>query len=269
MFNREHPGLDELINLAGKTAIVTGGGRGIGYAICKRMAEAGAVVVIADIDETASQASVEEINDCGYSAIFYPCDVTREQQIAEMSKTVADIYDGIDILVNNAGVYPRKPFLDTTGDDFRRVLDINLTGAFLCSRYVAQQMVANKICGSIVNIASIEATHPSATGMVAYGASKAGLVMLARGMARELGLYGIRVNTVAPGGILTQEMTLRINETGEQEQKKQLKEFFKRMALGRMGEADDVARVVLFLASDLAAYITGDTITVDGGYLVS
>ena len=159
-----------------------------------------------------------------------------------------------------------------TGDDFRQVLDVNLTGAFLCARYAAESMAGRKRGGCIINIASIEALHPSSTGMSAYDASKAGVVMLTRSLARELGPHGIRVNVVAPGGILTRAMTSQLGDTGEAGQKAQLRElkdFMKRMALGRMGEADDIARVVLFLASGLADYVTGDLVTVDGGYLVS
>ena len=150
--------------------------------------------------------------------------------------------------------------------------NIGIKTAFAAGFRFAEQMVKRQCCGSLINIASIEAVHPSSTGLVAYGASKAGVVMLGRGMARELGMYGIRVNTVAPGGIITPGLYSKFTETSEEiqnHQRKELKSFMKRMALGRMGESDDIAKVVLFLASDLASYITGEMITVDGGYLVS
>lgn len=261
-----------LTGLTGKSAVVTGGGRGIGYAICERLSEAGAAVIIADSDESSGRLAAESIDAKGGHAVFINCDVTDESRVQEMVAFAVASTGGIDILVNNAGIYPRKPFLETSGDEFRHVVDVNLHGTFLCSRYVAEQMVKRQRGGCLINIASIEAVHPSSTGMSAYDSSKAGVVMLTRSAARELGPHGIRVNAIAPGGILTRGLTSQLGEKPEETQKAQLRElkdFMKRMALGRMGEADDIARVALFLASDLAAYITGEMITVDGGYLVS
>jgi len=159
-----------------------------------------------------------------------------------------------------------------SGRDFERVLSVNLLGTFLCSRYAGEEMVRQRLGGCIINIASIEALHPSSTGMSAYDASKGGVLMLTKSLARELGPHGIRVNAVAPGAILTRGVLSHVGKQTEEEEKaglKELKAFMARMALGRMGDADDVARVVLFLASELASYITGDLIVVDGGYLVS
>jgi NAD(P)-dependent dehydrogenase (short-subunit alcohol dehydrogenase family) len=140
---------------------------------------------------------------------------------------------------------------------------------FLCSRYAAQEMINKQLGGCIINIASIEAVHPSSTGMVAYDASKGGVLMLTKSMAHELGPHGIRVNAIAPGGIKTQGVLSQVGSHQDGANLKEFRSFISRIALDRMGDADDIARVALFLASDLSAYITGDLIVVDGGYLVS
>jgi len=264
--------LNNLINLTGKGAIVTGGATGIGFSITHRLAEAGAAVLLADINTKEAEKAAENLKGCGYNIYFATCDVSQENEVRNMISFAAGQMGAIDVLVNNAGIYPRKPLIEMSSRDFEQVISVNLTGTFLCSRYASQEMIERKRSGCIINIASIEAVHPSSTGMSAYDASKGGTLMLTKSMARELGPYGIRVNAIAPGGIMTQGMLSHVGASSKEEEKAQLKElktFMGRMALGRMGEADDIARVVLFLASDLASYITGDMIVVDGGYLVS
>jgi NAD(P)-dependent dehydrogenase (short-subunit alcohol dehydrogenase family) len=178
----------------------------------------------------------------------------------------------VHILVNNAGIYPRKKLAEMTGDDFNNVIDVNLLGTFLCSRYASAEMIRQKQGGCIINLASIEAVHPSSTGMTAYDASKGGVLMLTKSLARELGRHGIRVNAIAPGAIMTRAIMSHVGKQSAEEEKaglKELKSFMARMALGRMGDADDIARVALFLSSELSSYITGEMIVVDGGYLIS
>jgi NAD(P)-dependent dehydrogenase (short-subunit alcohol dehydrogenase family) len=260
--------LRELISLSGKGAVVTGGGMGIGLAICRRLAEAGAGVVIADINEAEARKACAELASAGGNIHFIRCDVTSEDDVKAMVAGAAGSLGGLDILVNNAGVYPRKPLEAMTGRDFEGVVSINLTGTFLCSRYAAAEMMKRE-GGSIINMASIEAVHPSSTGMSAYGASKGGVLMLTRSLARELGPHGIRVNAIAPGGIKTRGLLSQAGGHRDRSQLRELKSFLSRIALGRLGDADDVARVALFLASDLSGYITGDLIVADGGYLVS
>lgn len=261
--------LRDLINLTGKGAIVTGGARGIGLAICRRLAEAGARVLIADLDAGEARNASGELNSLGYSTQSLPCDVAREDDVKEVMAGAVALLGGIDILVNNAGVYPRKPLEAMTGEDFERVISVNLMGTFLCSRYAIPEMIKAQRGGSIINIASIEAVHPSATGMAAYDASKGGVLMLTKSLAREVGAHGIRVNAIAPGGIKTRGVLSQTGVSGDRSQLKELKSFLSRIALDRMGDADDIARVALFLASDLSGYITGDLIVADGGYLVS
>jgi len=156
-----------------------------------------------------------------------------------------------------------------TGKDFEQVISVNLTGMFLCSRYVIPEMIKKQHGGSIINIASIEAVHPSSTGMSAYSASKGGVLMLTKSLAREVGSQGIRVNAIAPGAIKTRGVQSQTGIPGDKAELKELKSFISRIALGRMGDADDIARVAVFLASELSGYITGDLIVADGGYLVS
>jgi len=264
--------LKDLINLTGKSAVVTGGATGIGFSISQRLAEAGAAVLIVDINTEEAEKTTENLKGYGYNIYFVKCDVSQENEVRNMVSFAVRQMGAIDFLVNNAGIYPRKPLVEMNSGDFEQVISVNLTGTFLCSRYASQEMIEQKRAGCIINIASIEAVHPSSTGMSAYDASKGGTLMLTKSMARELGPQGIRVNAIAPGGIMTQGMLSHVGPSSKEEEKAQLKElktFMARMALGRMGEADDIARVVLFLASELASYITGEMIVVDGGYLVS
>lgn len=269
--SNDHKKLSELISLSGKRAIVTGGATGIGFAITSRLAEAGATVFIADIVEKSGQESTDSLKSKKYNAFFAQCDVRDETSVSNMVQTAISNMGGIDILVNNAGIYPRKSLSEISQQDFENVISVNLTGALLCSKYASRQMIEHQRGGCIINIASIEALHPSSSGMSAYDASKGGLLMLTKSMARELGEYSIRVNAIAPGAILTSGLTSQMKTISQEQQTRELKElkrFMSRMVLGRMGEADDIARIALFLASELSSYITGDLIIADGGFLL-
>lgn len=261
--------LDNLINLSEKSAIVTGGASGIGYAICYRLAEAGARVFIADTSIEEGQQTCRELKGYGYRVDFVRCDISKEEDVREMVEGVASSAGGIDILVNNAGIFPRRPLSEVTCEDFERVMSINLKGTFLCSREVSSRMIERDRGGCIINMASVDAVRPSSSGLTAYDASKGGVLMLTRSMALELGQHDIRVNAIAPGGILTAGVVSSLKKSSAPQGKAELKAFLARMPLGRMGAADDVARVALFLASDLASYITGSMVVVDGGFLVS
>lgn len=226
-------------------------------------------MLIADIDTKEARNAASELKSSGHSAQHINCDVTNEDSVRMMVNGALKKLNSIDILVNNAGIYPRKPLDEMTGEDFQSVISVNLTGTFLCSRYVTEVMISSQRGGSIINIASIEALHPSSTGMSAYDASKGGALMLTKSMARELGQYDIRVNAIAPGAVKTLGVLSQTSPSRDKSQLRELKSFLSRIALGRMSDADEIARVALFLASDLADYITGDIIVVDGGYLVS
>jgi 2-dehydro-3-deoxy-D-gluconate 5-dehydrogenase len=261
--------INSLISLNGKRAIVTGGAQGIGYAIAFRLAEAGATVVIADCNVIAGKKAVQQIVESGYAAQFISCDVSVESDIKSMTNLAVDKTGGIDILVNNAGIFPAIPFDQITKEDFEKTIAVNLTGMLQCSQFAARHMIEQKRGGTIINIASIDSMHPSFKGSVGYTTSKGGVLMLTKSMALELGQHSIRVNAIAPGAILTEGTLARGAGIASAQAKAQLKEWMAHAVLGRMGEADDIGRVALFLASDLSSYMTGSVIVVDGGYLLS
>jgi 2-dehydro-3-deoxy-D-gluconate 5-dehydrogenase len=258
--------LHELISLAGKKALVTGGAMGIGYAIAYRLAEAGAAVCIIDRNEEKGRQAAGNITDCGYQAFFLAADVSREEEVKSAVSSALAAMGAIDILVNNAGIFPFTPILQMTAEDIEKVLAVNLKGTVLFTREAARRMIEQKRSGCIINLASIDSLHPSHKGLSVYDASKGAVLTLTRSLARELGPDGIRVNAIAPGGILTEgALTQRSGENS----RAGLREFMSRLPLGKMGIADDIGRVALFLASDLSSYMTGSLVVVDGGYLVS
>lgn len=265
----ELPPIAELISLKGKRAVVTGGARGLGLAIAYRLAEAGATVVIADIDDDDAKKSAESLIKAGFKALPVKCDVCSEDDVKRMVEFAGSQMGGIDILVNNAGIFPQIPLLQMTAEDFDKVISVNLRGTFLCSREASRLMIEQRTGGSIINLASIDAVHPSQKGLTAYDASKGAVLTLTKSLALELGQDDIRVNAIAPGGILTDSLRSLVTDTPSTQGKAQLKKFMARMSLGRMGRADEIARVALFLASEMSSYITGTLIVVDGGYLIS
>ncbi len=263
---RQPPSSAKLISLAGKKALVTGGARGIGFGITYRLAEAGASVTIVDLNEEKGQEAVQDLNGYGYQVKFMSCDVSREEDAKKTVNSAFSAMGGLHILVNNAGIFPYTPILQMGTTDIDSVLSVNVKGMLYFTREAARLMVAQKCFGSIINIASIDSIHPSHRGMSLYDASKGAVLTLTKSLARELGPEGIRVNAIAPGGILTEGA---LSQKGEQFNRAGLKEFMSRITLGRMGSADDIGRVALFLASDLSSYMNGSLVTVDGGYLIS
>ena len=242
--------------LKGKVAIITGGARGMGAATSRLFAAQGAKVAITDVLEDAGNALAAEL---GENARFYRHDVSSEADWAAIVAKVEADLGPVDILVNNAGILLFQSLLDTTLEQYQRVLNVNLTGSFLGIKAVAPGMIARGK-GSIVNISSADGMK-GANGLAAYSSSKWGVRGLTRVAALELGHRGIRVNSVHPGGVDT-AMT---NEEGAAREK--VDERFTNIPLQRIGGPEEVARVTLFLASDDASYLSGAEVTVDGGML--
>ena len=256
------------MRLNGKVAVVTGGASGIGKATCERFAREGARVVIADMKLEAIARTVDEFASKGLAASGQVFDVTKQDQTrAAMAAIIAQV-GRIDILVNNAGISRYRPFAQTTSEDWNAVLDVDLKGVFFCAQAVAPHMVQHGY-GRIVNISSAlgtgaapHGTAGSPGGSAAYAAAKAGVVMLTKTLARELGPSGITVNCVAPGTFLTPISAS--SRTSEQVQE-HLEHRKKTVVLGRIGTLDELVATILFFASDDASYVTGQTLFVDGG----
>lgn len=261
-----------ILNLSGKTAIITGGSVGIGYGIVCRFAEAGANVVIANITKKDSPRGASELASKGRKVTTIVTDVSVEESVKQMVDETVKRYGAIDILVNNAGIYPEMTLRQMSLSDFEKVIAVNLKGVFLCTKYVSEQMIKQGRGGRIINITSIDALHPSSIGLAHYDASKHGVWGFTKNVALELAPYKIWVNAIAPGGILTpgvQKLQQSIPTYGTGDVQKILESFIEKIPMKRLGEPDDIAKVALFLASDMASYMTGTQIVVDGGILLT
>ncbi|MBN8220147.1 MAG: SDR family oxidoreductase [Spirochaetes bacterium] len=264
----------EMFDLTGQVALVTGGAMGIGLGIADRLSEAGATVMIADNNAEACEKAVGTLKAIGRKVAYVVCDVSDVAQVRQaVARTLAD-FSGLDILVNNAGIFPFSPVLETDEALWDKVIDINLKGAFFFAQQSAAVMKSRGVQGKIINIASIDALHPSGS-LVHYDASKGGMRMMTRSLAVELAPHGIRVNGVAPGGIETPGAAkitgamLGASQASPGALADIMKKFTARIPMDRQGQPDDIASVVLFLAADASRYIAGETIVVDGGYLLS
>jgi len=262
--------LQELLNLSGKSAIVTGGAKGIGYGIAYRLAEAGARVLIADIDEESAHKVAQEFNDKGWTASGVRTDVSNEEDAKGMIAVCRDRFGSVDILVNNAGIYPPTPIAQMTSEQFDRVVSVNLRSVFLTTKY-ATEVMKQQGGGSIINITSIDALHPSMVGLAHYDASKHGVWGFTLSSALEYAKDNIRINAIAPGGIATPGVVgMNQGSTASSEQAQAATAaFMAKIPMHRMGEADEIGMVALFLASDMSSYMTGSQIVVDGGALLS
>ena len=260
--------LQELLKLTGKSAIVTGGAKGIGYGIAYRLAEAGAAVLIADTDNETAQKTADELTGQGWRAQAIQVDVSSEDDVKRMVATCKEAFGSLDILVNNAGIYPPKPVVAMTEDEFEKVMHVNLRSVFLTTKYAAEIM-KQQGGGKIINITSIDALHPSMIGLAHYDASKHGVWGFTKNSALELADHNIWVNAIAPGGITTPGVAA-MSQGASAEQMAASSEAFKaKIPMHRMGEPDEIGTVTLFLASDMASYMTGSQIVVDGGALLS
>ncbi|HQR21669.1 MAG TPA: SDR family NAD(P)-dependent oxidoreductase [Burkholderiaceae bacterium] len=254
------------MNLADRVAVITGAAQGIGAACARIFAEQGARVVIGDVNEVGAAALAKEIAAAGGYAMARRADVGARADCEALVEHAVSHFGRLDVLVNNAGIVHAADFLDLTEEDFDRVLRINLKGAFLCAQAAARQMIAQDARpdgnrGVIVNVSSVNAVLAIAN-QVPYTVSKGGLNQLTKVMALALAPRGVRVMGVGPGSIATEMLKTAVltNEAARSR-------ILSRTPLGRLGEPDEIARTVAFLASDDASYLTGTTLYPDGGRL--
>jgi 3-oxoacyl-[acyl-carrier protein] reductase len=245
-----------MMNFEGKTALVTGGSRGLGRAVCLELAKGGANVVLCYAgNEAAAQETVREIEALGAKALAIRCDVSDAAQVDALVKAAVETFGRIDILVNNAGITRDNLLMRMSEADFDAVISTNLKGTFLCMKAVSRLMLKQRY-GRIVNLSSVVGLRGNA-GQVNYAASKAGVVGMTKSLAKELASRGVTVNAVAPGFIET-DMTAALTDAARAAAQGSI-------PMNRLGAPEDVAKAAAFLASDDAAYITGQVLAVDGG----
>ncbi|MDE1173744.1 MAG: SDR family NAD(P)-dependent oxidoreductase [Parvibaculaceae bacterium] len=250
--------------LQDRTAIVTGAARGIGKAIATSFALEGAKVMLCDVDEEEGQAVADELVRQGLTAAFRYCDVAERLDVRNLVRATCDQFEALDIVVNNAGIAAGGDFLTLSEESFDEVIRTNLKGTFLVAQAAAQEMVrqveAGGRPGTIINMSSVNGVV-ALPGQTAYCASKGGIQQLTKSIAVALAPHGIRVNAIGPGSIET-DMLAGVNSTPGA-----METILARTPLGRIASPGEVASIALFLASDLASYVTGETIYVDGGRL--
>ena len=244
-----------MFSLKNKVAIVTGASRGIGKSIAQKMSEAGAHLVCVSRTNDDLEKISNELNNAGYSASPYPCDVSILNDFKKLVDDTASEFGKIDILINNAGITKDNLIMRMSESEWDRVIEVNLKGVFNGIKSVSRQMMKQKY-GRIINISSIVGLIGNA-GQANYAASKAGVIGLGKAISKELASRNITVNTIAPGYIET-DMVEGIQETAKEK-------LFYQIPLGRIGKPEEIASAVLYLASDEASYITGQTIAIDGG----
>lgn len=260
----------EQICLQDKVAIVTGGGNGMGRAICLKYADCGAKIVIADVNMENAKKVVKEVEALGSQAIAVSVDVSDAESVQNLMKTAAETFGGIDILCNNAGIITKKTVEEMDIEkDWNRVMAVNATGVFLCSKAVLPYMKARG-GGRIISTASVSGKLGFAEE-AAYCASKASVILFTRALATEVAKYNILVNCVCPGNVETDMMRIQIDWDHEKSgvPKEKLKEAWTAgIPLGRLAQPEDIANMYLFLASHLSSYLTGDSLNVTGGMVM-
>ncbi len=246
----------------GKVAVVTGAGAGIGEAALRAFAGEGAAVALVDIDQARGEALAGELTAAGHDALFIRADVSHEEEVRRLVAAVVDRWDRLDILVNNAGIYRQGDVTQATAEEWARIMAVNLTGPFLCTRYAVPVMIRHG-GGVIVNVAS-EAGLVGIKGQVAYNVSKGGLIALTRSCAVDLAEQGIRVNCVCPGTTDTPLVREALSRAADPVATRRRLEAIR--PLNRLGTPEEIASAILYLASDEVGYATGAILSVDGGY---
>lgn len=250
------------MKLKDKVAIITGAGAGIGYATALLFAKEGAKVVVADLDPKAGKETLNRIKKDGGSGLFIKANVAKVNDVRKMVEETLKHYGKIDILVNNAGIYTKGDVVTTSEENWDRILDVNLRGIYLCSKYTIPEMI-KKGGGSIVNVAS-EAGLVGIKNQVVYNVSKAAVIMLTKSTAIDFADKGIRVNNVCPG--TTETPLVRAAIQKEKDPKKARKALEECRPANRLGRPEEIASAILYMASDEPGYATGSSLVIDGGY---
>ncbi len=253
--------LSDLFSLAGKNAVVTGGGSGLGTAVAEGFAQFGAAVAVVDIDGGAATEVADDITAAGGRAIALACDVSDHAQVAAAVAAAIEALGDIHVLVSNAGIGDRAPAEEMTPEQWQRVIDINLSGAWYFDQAVGRHMIERGVAGSIINTSSITSLVGITTGNANYAATKGALNALTRTLAIEWAPHGIRVNAIAPTHVKTALIEQKMADDPA------LADFFLgNIPLGRLGAPEDIAGAAIYLASEAAALVTGHVLVVDGGH---
>lgn len=256
--------LDEF-SLEGKVAIVTGAGRGLGKAMAKGLAEVGADIVVAELQKNLAEESAADLAEIGVNTLPVQTDVTNVHSVKEMVSRALDNWSKVDILLNNAGVCRNIPAEKMSEEEWDKVINVNLKGVFLCAREVGKHMIERGGGGAIINVSSMSgsiANYPQP--QIAYNVSKAGVTMVTKSLASEWAEHDIRVNEIAPGYMGT-EMTKKFMTSHPED----IDEFWlKPTPMKRVGEPEELAGIAVYLASEASSFMTGSTVTIDGGYTV-
>jgi NAD(P)-dependent dehydrogenase (short-subunit alcohol dehydrogenase family) len=244
----------------GRVAIITGGASGIGRAVARRLSAEGAAVAVADASRSGAETLAKELTEAGARAIALQVDVSNSDEAARMVEGTLATFDGLDILIHSAGIGVERAFLETSPEEWRRIIDVDLSGTFYCCQAAAREMVKRGY-GRIVTLASVAGLH-GGMDRAAYGAAKGGVITLTKVMAVELAAHGITVNALAPGPIET-EMVKKMHSPGTR------RAYRAAVPLDRYGTPEEVADSALFLAGEAAGYVTGHVLTVDGGFMAA
>ena len=249
-------------SLNGRIALITGAGRGLGRAGALTLARAGAHVVLVSRTRSQLDETADAVEALGRKAVVAVADIRNGDQIEAAVRTAVETFGRIDILFNNAGANVRKPVVEMTEEYWHTIIETNVKGIFLVARAVARQMIAQK-SGCIINMSSMSSVSPERDKVV-YASSKGAVMQFTKGLALELAAHGIRVNAIAPGYMMTPLVKGYLEADAER-----YKRILQRIALGRIGQPEEIGGALVFLASDAARYITGATIAIDGGWTAS